>query len=152
MAGSAGAPKPGGGKDQAPPVKKRNDRATRLEKIYRIRTLRGLSKNGYSPIELLEYCMDEWGVKNRQATNYVNEMFESVQEALSDTDKRRIALTNFIRLDNAFKIARANKNPSAMVQACLAQMQHFMEMAPDANIVANLQARSAVADDPAEHF
>lgn len=96
--------------------------------------------------------MDEWGVKIRQAKNYVNEMFESVQEGLSEHDKRRIALTNFIRLDNAFKIARANKNPSAMVQACLAQMQHFMEIAPDANILANLQARSAVADDPAEHF
>lgn len=96
--------------------------------------------------------MDEWGIKQDQAKSYVNEMFESVVDSLSDTDKRRIALTGFIRLDNAFKIARANKNPSAMVQAVLAQLQHFMTMAPDANILANLQARAAAAEDPAEDF
>lgn len=96
--------------------------------------------------------MDEWGLKKDQAKRYVEEMFESVVEYLSDVDKQRIALTNFIRLDNAYKIARANKNPAAMVQACLAQMQGFVAIAPDANILANLQARSAAAEDPAEHF
>ncbi len=88
----------------------------------------------------------------RTASKYIKEMYESLEEALTCIDKRRIALIVYYRLENSYKVARAANNPSAMIQACVAQANLFVERAPDDAVAANQQSREAAVIDPDEDF
>lgn len=117
-----------------------------------MRELQTLCRNGYSPLELRDHCEQQWKMPRRTANRYVQEMYESLEEALTSVNKRRIALIVYYRLENSYKIARAAKNPSAMIQACVAQANLFIERAPDDAVAAHQQSREAAVIDPAEDF
>jgi nucleoid DNA-binding protein len=123
-----------------------------LEKIFRIRELQTLCRNGCSPLELRDHCETKWAMPRRTANNYVKETYESLAEALTCVNKRQVALVVFYRLENSYKVARAAKNPSAMIQACVAQANLFVERAPDDVVAANQQSRAAAVIDPDEDF
>jgi hypothetical protein len=144
------APKPAGGDGSKKSGKK--NQPTKLEKIFRIRELQTLCRNGYSPLELRNHCEKKWAMPRRTASKYIKEMYESLEEALTCIDKRRIALIVYYRLENSYKVARAANNPSAMIQACVAQANLFVERAPDDAVAANQQSREAAVIDPDEDF
>ena len=133
-------------------AKKPRKKATRLEKLFRVRELQTLCINGYSALDLEGHCIQKWGLSLPNARLYINEAIGCMVESLTETDKRRIALIIFHRYENSYKLARTLKNPGAMIQACDSMARYFMEKAPDADIVANQATREAAAHDPREDF
>ena len=131
-------------------------KATRLEKLYRVRTLQTLCVNGCSTLDLEDHCIKEWGLSLPNARLYIKQALEGMVESLTETDKRRMALVIYYRLENSYKLARAIRNPSAMIAACDAMARIYMKQAPDDEIAANQAAREAAresaAHDPREDF
>ena len=133
-------------------AKKPRKKATRLEKLFRVRELQTLCINGYSVLDLEGHCIQKWGLSLPNARLYIKEATDGMADSLTETDKQKIALTIFYRYENSYKLARTLKNPSAMIQACDSMARYFMERAPDADILDNQATREAAAHDPREDF
>lgn len=128
--------------ETTPPKKRSKKKCTKLEKIYRIRKLQRMCASGFSPLDLEEYCQKEWGLSAEYSRNFLKEVYDGLASALSIVDKRTIALTAFLRLEHAYKMAFSVKDPSAMVRAVVAQAALFVERAPDENVASNMKQRT----------
>jgi hypothetical protein len=96
--------------------------------------------------------MEKWGLSLRSARLYTDEVYATMLTAFSEIDQKRQAMVIFYRYENSYKLARAMKNPMAMIQACAQQAGMFVNRAPDADIAANQVARESVEQDPREDF
>ncbi len=103
-------------------------------------------------MDLEAHCINQWGLSLPNARLYIKQALEGMVESLTETDRRRMALIIYYRLENSYKIARAIRNPSAMIAACDAMARIYLKQAPDADIAANQAARESAAHDPREDF
>lgn len=133
-------------------AKKPRKKATRLEKLFRVRELQTLCINGYSALDLESHCIQKWGLSLPNARLYIKEALGGMVDSLTETDQQKIALIIFHRYENAYKLARSLKNPGAMIMACDSMARYFLKKAPDADIVANQATREAATHDPREDF
>lgn len=133
-------------------AKKPRKKATRLEKLFRVRELQTLCINGYSALDLESHCIQKWGLSLPNARLYIKEALGGIVDSLTETDQQKIALIIFHRYENAYKLARSLKNPGAMIMACDSMARYFLKKAPDADIVANQATREAATHDPREDF
>jgi hypothetical protein len=140
-----------GAAENKPSGKKRH-KATRLEKLYRLRELQTLCINGYSSLDLHLHCMEKWGLSLASARLYTKEVYATMHASFSEIDHQQQAMIIFYRYENSYKLARAMKNPLAMIKACSEQANMFVKKAPDADIAANQVAREAAQHDPREDF
>lgn len=123
-----------------------------LTKLYKLRQLQKLIANGGSVFDLQDYCVNEWRMSANNARKYTNEAYQGLPENYEALDKRVIAFLLLARLETAFKLARADRNPAAMVAALKELADRFYKLAPDGTAVVAQPQEKEAGLDPEEDF
>ena len=124
-------------------------RSTKAEREYRIAKIMQLIKNGWDNSQLRAYAAEEFGLKETGARGLVDAAYDAIVNGMSQLDRKRIAAICLVRFENAYRLAAAQRNPMAMIQANAQIAQHWVKHAPE--ITYSEQAGSD-AIDPEEDF
>lgn len=124
-------------------------RSTKAEREYRIRKIMQLIKNGWDNNQLRDYAAEEFGLKETGARNLVDAAYDSMVHGMSQLDVKRIAAVCLMRFENAYRLAAAQRNPMAMIQANAQIAQHWVKHAPE---ITYSERASSDELDPEEDF
>ena len=106
-------------------------RSTKAEREYRIRKIMQMIKNGWDNNQLRDYAAEEFGLKETGARNLVDAAYDAIVNGMSQLDCKRIAAICLVRFENAYRLAAAQRNPMAMIQANAQIAQHWVKNAPE---------------------
>lgn len=83
--------------------------ATIPEVELRVERVINLILNGAQRAEIVQFCADEWNVKDRQADNYISKASEYIKTITKDNQEVWIAKAKY-RLEDLYKTARMKQD------------------------------------------